>query len=331
VDLSDRWSPPMCKRARLVLATLALLVLALGSPVVGLAQSPADIAAARELFQEGTKLSRQGEWEQALDRFVRSLALKRASITLYSLGVAQKNTGRLAEALESFRAFLAAPSEPSTQPFESPAREAVAELDGRVAHVTIVIAPDGLSNLAVAVDGAAVPSIALDHARLLNPGHHTIRVSADGHDAAERELTLAEGDSTTVAFTLTVTAPHAASTVSARRREEPPPAPEAVKPFPTVPVTLMAGGAAALGVGLAVGLVGVGEAGDAPTSDGPEAKAARSKAIAGDVVGAAGIAAAGIGLILLLVDLGSEDGAGQAAGLVHCWRTEGRRGIELRF
>ena len=323
----------MCHRFRRVLVTVALLGIVLASPAVARAQSPADVAAARELFQEGTRLSRQGQWEQALDRFVRSLALKRAPITLYSLGVAQKNTSRLAEALESFRAFLAAPSEPSTQPFEQPAREAVAELEGRVAHVTVVVAPAGLPSLSVSVDGALVPAIALDRPRLVNPGPHTVQASADGYDAAKRELTLAEGGSATVELTLTPTPPRPVSRPPAASRREPSPPPaEAARPFPAVPVTLMAGGAAAFGVGLAVGLVGVSEAGDAPTSDGPEAKAARTKAIAGDVVGGVGIAAAGVGLILLLVDLTSEDPSPeQAAGLLAPWRAARPRGLELRF
>src|SRR5262245_8834476 len=98
------------------------------------AEGPADVAAARELFQEGSKLAQAGRWAEARDRYERSLRLKRAPVTLYSLGVAQRSTGQLVEALENFRAFLAEPSSPATLPYEAPARAAVDELERRVAR-----------------------------------------------------------------------------------------------------------------------------------------------------------------------------------------------------
>jgi hypothetical protein len=77
--------------------------------------------------------------------------------------------------------------------------------------------------------------------------------------------------------------------------------------FPVGPVVLMVGGGVVFGVGLAVGLIGVAEAGDAPSPDGEEADAAKTKALAGDVVAGVGIATAAAGLIWLLVDDGDAE------------------------
>jgi hypothetical protein len=61
--------------------------------------SPAAIAAARDLFVKGTKASEENRWAEARERFEESLLLHRAPITLYSLGVAERQTGRWVAAL----------------------------------------------------------------------------------------------------------------------------------------------------------------------------------------------------------------------------------------
>src|SRR5271170_2496434 len=105
---------------------LVALALALFSTPPASAQAPPDIAHARDLFIEGSKLSDNGDWEGARDRFERSLKIKRAALTLYNLGIAQQETGRLVSAVESFRAFLALPVEPATQGYVDPVRTVVA-------------------------------------------------------------------------------------------------------------------------------------------------------------------------------------------------------------
>src|SRR5689334_6994430 len=118
-------------RQRLGIAIAIALAAVLHGGVAG-AQSAADVAAARDLFMEGSRLADKDLWADARDRFERSLALKRTALTLYSLGVAQRNTGKLVEALESFRAFLAEASTPATKPYEAPARSALDALSTRI-------------------------------------------------------------------------------------------------------------------------------------------------------------------------------------------------------
>ncbi|HVY47558.1 MAG TPA: hypothetical protein VHB21_16830, partial [Minicystis sp.] len=97
------------KRLRAALLAASLGAALFAAAPCARAQDAADVAAARDLFNEATRYAAAGQWELARDRYQRSLTLKRAAITMYSLGVAQQNTGRLVEALESFRAFLAEP------------------------------------------------------------------------------------------------------------------------------------------------------------------------------------------------------------------------------
>jgi tetratricopeptide (TPR) repeat protein len=122
-----------CRRAapRLSAALLAALTLLL--PGLARAQSEKDVETARAVFVEASKLAEQGRFADARDRYLLSLRLRRAAITFYSLGVVDKELGRLAEARESFRDFLAEPSAPATREYEEPARKALAEIEIKLA------------------------------------------------------------------------------------------------------------------------------------------------------------------------------------------------------
>lgn len=260
------------------------------------AQDPTDMAQARELFVQGGALAEQGRWEEARQKFERSLKLKRASLTLYSLGVAERQTGRLIEARESFVAFLAEPSTPASRPFEKPAREAIAELDRRIASVRFEVIPSGVAELTVELDGVLVSSSELAQVRPVNPGAHRVTASAPGYKPLEMRLTAGEGETVTAKVALEPSAPpHLTPGAGGGYGME-----------KVVPVVLVGSGLATFTAGLAVGLGGVIDSGAASTKDGPEASAARSKALVGDIVGGVGLAAAGVGVVLLIVQAASS-------------------------
>jgi hypothetical protein len=304
----------------------------LGAAAPARAENPADVDAARELFREASKLTQEGRWEEARERYLRSLSLKRAAITLYSLGIAQRKTGHLADALEDFHAFLAEPSVPATAGYEQPARDAIAELDQQIARIAIHVEPRGAADLAVTVDGQLVPPAALAIPRLVDPGGHTVAATARGYGPAKAEVTAAPGSSVSVDLVLPpapATPPPKAPPVKPAANtpgagEAPPP------PSRALPIALMAGGAAVLGAGVAVGLLGVKQASGAPTRDGPEADGARAKALAGDILGGAGIAGAAAGIIVLLVQR-SPASAKPRAGAVQPWASGNAAGIAIRF
>src|SRR5262249_8065786 len=150
----------------------------------------------------GSSLATKGKWDEARDRYERSLALKRAPITLYSLGIAQKNTGQLVEAIESLHAFLAEPLVAATKPYERPAREAIAEIEKRSGSLRITVEPRGLARVVVTVDGQAVPAAALDRPRPVNPGDHRVAASADGRRDADSTVHVDEGGRALATLTL---------------------------------------------------------------------------------------------------------------------------------
>ena len=169
---------------------------------VARADGAADVAAARDLFNEASRLAAAGQGDEARDRYQRSLSLKRAAITMYSLGVAQRNTGRLVEAIENFRAFLGEPATAATRPYLAAAQQAIAEIALRLAKIAIAIEPADAPELVVTVDGERVPNVALDRARVVNPGAHDVKARAKGFTEASQHIELRDGEAGAVKLTL---------------------------------------------------------------------------------------------------------------------------------
>ena len=283
-------------------ALLSCALLQATSPRPALAQSSADVANARALFIEGARLANEGRWKEARELYARSLQLKSAPITRYSLGVAQRETGRFADALGSFRAFLAEPEVPATTSYTEPARAAIAALEKQVGRVLITVEPSAPTGLTMTIDGEPVPPTS-NLPRDVDPGAHDIVARAPGLRVGNAHFFVAA--SAGVAVTLTLVP--AASPTASRAVVKPldavvmlAPAPAARTPIRVLPIVLLSAGGALLVAGATVGILGVNQASDAPTRDGSAARAAQTKGIAGYLLGGAGIATAGIGLILLL-------------------------------
>lgn len=274
-------------------APLLIALLLLGAwPRQVLAQGDGD-EAARALFIEGSKLGKQGRWEEALARYSSSLKLRPAPLTRYSLGVAQRETGHLADALASFRLFLAEAQTTATLPYVPPAQAALAELRMQVGKLALVVGPRTMDGLTLTLDGEAIEQAPL---RDIDPGSHEIIARAPGFQEGSARFQARAGVLSSLTLTLIpsggVLAPPSASSRAARDA--------GLAPRPVLSFALLGGGGALLLTGTIVGLVAVKHAGDAPTRNGPEARSARSMGIAADVLVGAGLITAGVGVVLLL-------------------------------
>ncbi|WP_437480529.1 tetratricopeptide repeat protein [Sorangium sp. So ce1014] len=317
------------RAGRTFVALVAALLLAAAAPCPAAAQGTGDVTAARVLFVQGAKLAREGRWEEARALYSRSLAIKAMPLTRYSLGVAQKETGHLADALASFRAFLAEPATPTTEPYVGPARGAVVALEGRVGRVTLAVRPGKIERLALALDGKplrAAPGQVLE----LDPGAYEVAASAPGFRAAVARFSVGAGGSVEVPLAL-APAPAPAATVqaSAAREGLPPLAdPSEGSSSRTLPFVVMGVGGALFAGGAVLGLAGWKQAGDARSSTGSDASSARAKGIVGDVLGGVGVATVGIGLYLLLNEPAPST---PKAGSVTPWLSASGAGVEMRL
>ena len=87
-------------------------------------------------------------------------------------------------------------------------------------------------------------------------------------------------------------------------------------------------GSALLVGGVATGLIGLAEAGNATSRTGPDAESARTKGVIGDVLGGIGLATAGAGIVVLLLQKRPEPAK---TASVHPWFAGTGAGVWMRF
>jgi hypothetical protein len=305
---------------RLLSVTLMGIALA-GWTTDSVAQSPTqpaagDVAAARDLFREGAKAAKAGQWEEARVAYERSYLLRPSPLTRYSLAMAQKETGHVVEALENFRAFLRDPMDATTSQYRPQAEESILALEGKVAWAVVIVA-SAPSGVEVRIDGVALLPAALGIRRAIDPGHHKVEAKAEGYLPYSREFNVKSAATANIKIELR---PMPAAGVTTAPAPSAPPGASPTSP-PSIPVapsdsgsalgtTLMVTGGTLFVGGVVVGLLGVTKAKGAETSDGSDASSARTLALVGDVVGGVGLVTAAIGAYFLFSS-GSSEATGQ--------------------
>jgi hypothetical protein len=127
-------------------------------------------SSAREAFKRGTALARSGQWSDALAEFQRSSELRPHAVTTYNVAYCQRALGRYTLARKLFarslsdhkgRGGVELPEDLITS-----ADDYLAELDRKIAHVTVTLVPP---DAAVSVDAAPLEPFASDvgHPQLL--------------------------------------------------------------------------------------------------------------------------------------------------------------------
>lgn len=170
------------------------------APPVFAQVSDADRNAARDLYVEGVALQKAGKYQEALDRFQRSLAVYPvAPTTAYHMAQCKEALGQLVEASEQLRLVRDTPLPPgASQAFNEAKNDAATELtqlEARIPKVKIEILPAGLQGLVVTIDGAQMPTALLGVPRPINPGSHRIVAQAPGYTPGQQQVDVRERQS----------------------------------------------------------------------------------------------------------------------------------------
>jgi len=165
------------------------------------AQTDATTAAARAAFERGMAEAQGTRYAQAAAAFEESYRLRPVPVVLYNLAGAYAQDRQLGRAIATYERYLREGGD--TLPAERVAfvRDTLTRLRGQRATVRLDVRP---TPDAVRVDGQPVQ--AEGGAVQVDPGERTVEVSAPGHAAAQRTLTLLAGDAFTLRLTLTPTA-----------------------------------------------------------------------------------------------------------------------------
>lgn len=188
---------------RAVRSRIALLLAALVLVPMSLARAQdddAELAAARALFDEGIAAARAERWEDALRAFERSYAIAARPTTLLNLAGAQVQTGRLVDATESYRRFLADESSgPRQARYRRDAQQALADAERRLARLTIEV-EGAREGDRVTLDARELPADALGTELPVDPGMRTVVLERGGAAAAREVVMLSEGERREVAL-----------------------------------------------------------------------------------------------------------------------------------
>lgn len=177
------------------------------APTVGPPQpvSDADRAAARDLYNEGVALQQKSP-QDALDKFQRSYAVFNAPTTYLHLVQCEVALGRLVEASEGYRALMRLALPPgSSKPFfdaQATASQELAQLDPRIPRVKVLVTPDKVTGVAIALDGQAFNVALVGAQRPVDPGAHKLVVTAPGYVAAEQAFDIKEREQKDVSVAL---------------------------------------------------------------------------------------------------------------------------------
>lgn len=170
--------------------------------------SPEDIASARSLGTEGTRLADAGDCNGAIPKLDAAEKLFHAPTTLDRLGECQISIGQLVAGTESLQRVVReslAPNAPAAfVNAKKRAQQALTAAQPRIGSVKIHVDGAPADKLAITVDGAAVSSALLDADRPTDPGMHQISVTAPGYRAAAASVTVREGAEATVSLKLEV-------------------------------------------------------------------------------------------------------------------------------
>jgi hypothetical protein len=248
-----------------MLHVLALTAVVLAAPPPA-ADEAATLARARELFTAGQKSFKQARYAEALARFEETWALRPHPSIQYNIGKCHEQLGDAPRALRAYREYLRLEE---NAPDRAAVDEAIARLDRRLREqgLQVLEVTADKPGALVSVDGAEVGPAPLTVA--LPVGVHRVGVRAAGFEPFEKAVALQLSKPSALSATLT---PVPEVVADAPRLEPSPVLVPSPSPAPAVVVadvapkprvwTYVAGGVAAVGAGVAVGLL-VGAQGNA--------------------------------------------------------------------
>jgi hypothetical protein len=192
------------KRSLVRAAGPCLLFTALAwSALPGTARAQGTSADAEELFKQGRAALDAQNYAVACQKLAASLQIERAVGTLMSLAKCEEASNKLASARQHWQEAADFADATNDRLNRGPAcRAKFAEIDKRVPRLTVNVPAGAPPDLVVKRDGVALVAATLGSPMPVDPGAHTLETSAPGHDPSTASVTLAEGESKTVAATL---------------------------------------------------------------------------------------------------------------------------------
>ena len=172
--------------------TCVALAVSLLEPSVSVAQSASEQSLARDQFRAGVAAARSEEWEAAVDAFQRSYELAPRPMTMMNLAGALAQSGRLVEAAEAYRQFLAEAQSGAAGRVRGEAEEQLRALETRIPRVRLRVLNRRAGDV-VTLDEYQISEAALDQALPVDPGEHAVTITRAGLEPRTVPFTSEEG------------------------------------------------------------------------------------------------------------------------------------------
>jgi hypothetical protein len=181
---------------------IALALLASFVPAPAFAQSDSDKATARQLGQVGQDALDAKDYKKAEDSFRRADGLFHAPTLMLGLARAQAAQGRYVESWESYHRVVMdnVTSPPIFAKALDDAKKEIQTVENRRSRVTINVT--GADAPKVTLDEAPVKAEALGIERFVDPGQHSVKVTADGYKLQTRPFKVDEGKAEIVSIAM---------------------------------------------------------------------------------------------------------------------------------
>jgi hypothetical protein len=168
--------------------------------VIAVASQPAfadSSSRAKELFEEGQELAKQGKWLEACTKFSESNKLERAVGTSLNLADCLVHVGKLADAWKLFDEGAAELERAGKTTRAQLARGRADELSGKLATLTVKISQSDVGELTLTIAGRDVtpkPEVT----QRLDPGTIVVTAAAPRRDPFKTTVTIPAGGAVTV-------------------------------------------------------------------------------------------------------------------------------------
>ncbi len=193
----------------------------------------------KDMVKDAVVLEKAGKCKEALGLLRQAAAIRETGEVLLNVGECQAQSGALLEALKTWENAEDVARTEKDRGTQQQLSQRIAELRARVPTILVRV-PRDIVRPQVKIDDQPQPTERLSTPILLNPGEHTLSVTADGRQTFIKKLNLVERDATVVSVNM----PRVGETAAVEE-----PAAEA-KPQPAVPLaSWIAGGAAIVLVG----------------------------------------------------------------------------------
>lgn len=155
--------------------------------------TPAEIAAARQLFNQGKELEKGGAWTEALAKFRKVAEVKMTPQVRFHLALCQEKLGQLVEAMNGFELAMQEASQLHATEVLDNAPKRLEALRQRIARLRIEVTGD-IDGTRVLLDGKALAPALVGTEIPVDPGAHTVELRRGDDVLLVRNVTLAERD-----------------------------------------------------------------------------------------------------------------------------------------